>query len=99
MAIDGSYNVVVKSPMGDLDGTLTLRAEGGSLSGSVAGQMGAADFASGTVKGDEASWSMEVPGPLGKMKATCRVTVNGDSLNGEVKAGFFGSFPLHGKRA
>ncbi len=99
MAVDGTYNVSVKSPMGDLDGTLTLRDEGGSLSGTVAGQMGTAEFSGGTVNGEEASWSMEVPGPLGKLKAKCRVTVNGDSLSGEVKAGFFGSFPLHGKRA
>jgi hypothetical protein len=99
MAVDGVYQVEIKSPMGPMAGTITLRTEAGSLSGSVAGQMGGGDFSGGTVNGDEAAWSMEVPGPIGKMKVTCRVTVSGDDISGEVKAGFFGSFPLQGKRA
>ncbi len=99
MAVDGSYKVAIESPMGTQEGTLTLRTEGGSLAGSVAGQMGTAEFSGGTADGDTAAWSMEVPGPIGKLKLTCRVSVTGDDISGEVTAGFFGSFPLRGKRA
>ncbi len=98
MVVDGTYQVKLNSPMGLQEGTLTLRMEDGSLSGTVAGQIGTADFSGGMADGEVASWSMEVPGPIGKMKVTCRVTITGDDLSGEVKAGFFGSFPLRGKR-
>lgn len=98
MAFDGTYKVTIESPMGDQEGTMTLRTEGDALSGSVAGEMGTAEFTGGSVNGDEAKWTVEVPGPIGRMKLTCTATLAGDELAGKVKAGFFGSFPMHGTR-
>ena len=99
MAVDGTYRVAITSPMGTQEGTVTLRTEGGSVSGSVAGDLGTADFSGGSVEGETASFTVEVPGPMGKMKLKCRLTVGGDDLTGEVRAGFFGAFPVRGTRA
>ena len=98
MGFDGIYKVTIHSPLGDQEGTMTLRTEGEALSGSVAGELGNAEFTGGSVTDDEARWTVEVPGPIGKVKLTCTATLSGDELNGKVKAGFFGSFPMQGKR-
>ena len=40
-AIDGTWNTVVKSPLGDQEMTLTVTTEGDRFTGSGGGQMGA----------------------------------------------------------
>ena len=35
MAVDGKWNLTIKTPMGDQKGVLTLKQDGGNLNGSV----------------------------------------------------------------
>ena len=39
--VDGSWNTVVKSPLGDQNLTLTVQSDGGSFSGEASGAMAA----------------------------------------------------------
>lgn len=96
-AVDGDWNVTIKSPMGDQNAVLTVNSDGGSFSGSMSGGLGSMDIPSGTVDGDTISWSMDMTVPM-PMKLDCTATVNGDSMTGEVKAGAFGSMGLSGTR-
>jgi hypothetical protein len=97
MAVDGTYQVEIDTPMGRQSGKLTLKTAGGSLTGTADTMLGKNDF-TGTVKGDEAFWKVEIKSPMGAMKLEFKSRVAGDSITGEVKAGSFGSFPFQGKK-
>lgn len=97
MSVAGTYEVSVKSPMGDQGGTLTVVVDGDTFTGALNGAMGAMDITGGTVSGDTISWSMDMKVPM-PMTLDCTATVDGDVLTGDVKAGVFGSMPLTGKR-
>ena len=97
MSVDGTWNLVVKSPMGDQPSTLTLKADGATLTGTAAAQGNTNDIANGKVDGDNVSWSNSITTPF-PMTLEFTGTVAGDTLNGSVKAGSFGSFPFTGVR-
>ena len=98
MSVDGTWNVVVKSPMGDQPSTLTLKAEGSTLTGTASAQGNTNPIANGKVDGNNISWSNSITTPF-PMTLEFSGTVDGDNLTGTVKAGSFGSFPFSGKRA
>lgn len=97
-AVDGTWDTIVKSPLGDQKATLTVRTDGATWSGSQTGAMGSLDIADGTLDGDTIKWTMSITVPM-PMTLTCEATASGDTLAGSVGAGAFGSFPLTGTRA
>ena len=97
MAVDGTWNVTVNSPMGAQKSVVTLKNNGGTLTGTAAGAQGSMDIANGKADGDNVSWSMSITTPF-PMTLEFAGTVSGDNLNGNVKAGSFGSFPFTGTR-
>ena len=99
MAVDGTYNIEIDTPLGKQTAKLVLKTDGGTLSGNVNSSLGGEmEFSGGSVKGDEISWNMEVDTPLGKIDLEYQGKVIGDVITGEVKAGNFGSSPLKGTR-
>lgn len=97
MAVDGTYDTVVKSPMGDQQATLTVKSDGDTWTGTQAGAMGSIDITDGKVDGDKLTWSSSITVPM-PMTLTNEATVDGDTITGTVTAGAFGSFPLTGTR-
>jgi len=98
MAVAGTYNTVVKSPMGDQSGTFTVVAgDDGTFTGSMAGGMGSMDVEEGKIDGDNLTWKMNMTVPM-PMTLTCEATVTGDQLTGNVNAGGFGAMPISGER-
>jgi hypothetical protein len=99
MSVAGTYDTVVKSPMGDQKGTFTVVPgdDGNTFTGSMAGGMGSMDVEDGKIDGDKLSWKMNMTVPM-PMTLDCEATVNGDQLTGQVNAGAFGSMPLTGER-
>jgi len=99
MSVAGTYDVVIKTPMGDQKGKLTVTPNGDSFSGVVASDMmGSMDIAGGKVSGDTITWTMDMKVPM-PMTLEGEATVAGDAISGSVKAGAFGSMALSGKRA
>ena len=98
MSVDGTWNITVNSPMGAQPSTLTLAAEGGSLTGTQSAQGNTQPIANGKVDGDTVTWSNSITQPF-PMTLEFTGTLAGDTLNGNVKAGSFGSFPFKGSRA
>lgn len=94
--VDGTYDCVVKSPLGDQKTTLTVKSDGGTFTGTNSGAMGSTDV-SGTVNGNTLAWKLSVTVPM-PLTLDCEATVDGDTLTGTVGAGAFGSFPMTGKR-
>ncbi len=97
MAVDGVYETVVKSPLGDQKATLTVKTDGASWSGSQAGAMGTAEISGGKVDGNTITWTMSVTVPM-PMSLDCTATIDGDTITGGVTAGAFGTFPMTGTR-
>lgn len=98
MSVAGTYNVTVKSPMGDQAGTFTVVVDGDSFTGSLVGGLGSMDANNGKVAGNTLTWTMDMKVPM-PMTLECEATVDGDTLTGGVKAGAFGTMPLSGVRA
>lgn len=98
MPVDGTYQVQVESPIGKLQGKLTLAVSGTELSGDLEWQMGKSSFSGGTINGQSLAWEMAIKSPIGKINLSAHATVAGDDISGEVKAGNMGVFPVSGTR-
>ena len=95
-SVDGNWDCVVKSPLGDQKLTLNITSDGSGFTGTASGAMGSSDV-SGSVDGDTIAWTQSVTVPM-PMTLDCKATADGDTLTGSVGAGAFGSFPLTGTR-
>ncbi|MEE9432607.1 MAG: hypothetical protein V3V15_00010 [Sphingorhabdus sp.] len=96
-AVDGEYDVTVKSPMGDQNSVLTITSDGDSFTGQMAGSLGSMDIEGGSVEGNTLKWKMDMTVPM-PMTLDCTATVDGDAISGEVVAGAFGTMALSGTR-
>ena len=96
-AVDGDWDVTIKSPMGDQKSVFTVTSDGGSFSGKVAGALGSMDVKDGSVDGNTLTWKMDMTVPM-PMTLEGTATVDGDNISGEVKAGAFGSMAMSGCR-
>lgn len=99
MAVDGKWNLTINTPMGTQTPTLTLKNEGGKLSGSLDGAQGRADIKEGSAEGDNATFKLDINGPAGQIELTFKGAVDGDAIQGDVELGAFGSAKFTGKRA
>ena len=99
MSVAGTYDTVVKSPMGEQKGTFAVVPgdDGNTFTGSMAGGMGSMDVKDGKIDGDTLTWAMDMTVPM-PMTLNCTANVNGDQLTGTVNAGAFGDMPLTGQR-
>lgn len=96
MAVDGTYEITVKSPLGDQKSNLTIKSDGATFTGTAVGAMGSSDV-SGEVDGNTISWKQQMTVPM-PMTLDMKATIDGDTLTGTVGAGAFGSFPMNGTR-
>lgn len=98
MAVDGKWNITIKTPMGDQTALLTLKQDGDALTGDMSGAMGTVEAQNGKVDGDTLSWSANVTSP---MPVTLEFTgkTEGDAISGDVKLGAFGSSTFSGTAA
>ena len=99
MSVAGTYDTVVKSPMGDQKGTFTVVPgdDGNTFTGSMAGGMGSMDVKDGKINGNELTWAMDMTVPM-PMTLNCKATVEADQMTGTVNAGAFGDMALTGER-
>lgn len=95
--VDGSWDIVVKSPLGDQAAVLTVNSDGSTFTGGLSGALGSLDVEEGKVDGDTLSWKLNLKVPM-PMTLDCTATVEGDTITGSAGAGAFGSFPLSGSR-
>jgi len=96
--LDGVWDLVVEAPMGEQHSVITLREEGGVVSGESA-QAGAPSVPLVKAKrvGDKVSWSADITKPM-RLKIDFTLTLAGDTLEGVASPGFFGKFPARATR-
>lgn len=95
MAIDGKWNLTIKTPMGEQTGTLTLKQEGDTLTGEMTGAAGATAIENGKVEGEKLSWHAKVTNPM-PLTLEFEGTEEGGNLSGNVKLGAFGTSTFSG---
>ena len=95
--VDGAYDCVAKTPMGDQNGVFTVISNGERFNGTFAGMMGSLDVVDGKVAGDTLSWKMEMTMPM-PMTLECEATVSGDAITGTMQLGAFGASAFTGTR-
>src|ERR1035438_3106813 len=90
MAVDGSWNIVMSTPMGERNATLTVKSAGGTLTGTQGAEGQSGEIFDGTVAGDDVAWKISITNP---MPLTLAFTgkVSGDSMSGEMGIGPMGS--------
>ena len=98
MAIEGNYEVIIKTPMGNQKGGMTLGRDGDTLTGEMTSSFGSTVIEDGKVDGDTLTFKISIKSPM-PMTLDGEATVDGDTLNGNVTAGAFGSFPFSGAKA
>jgi hypothetical protein len=98
MAVDGDWNITMSTPMGERTATLSLKADGGTLTGVQAAEGNSAEIFDGSANGDDIAWKVSITNP---MPLTLEFTgkVAGDNISGEMGIGPMGSFPFTGMRA
>jgi len=95
--VDGEWDCVTQTPMGEQASVLSVRSDGGAFTGTNASPLGSLDVIDGRVDGDRLTWKMELTSPM-PMTLNASATVNGDVLTGEVVLGAFGVAPMRGVR-
>jgi hypothetical protein len=97
MSADGNWNLVISTPMGERQATLSVKAEGAVLKGSQAAEGNSAEIFDGEVDGDTIVWKVSITNPM-PMTLEFSGTVEGDSISGTVVLGAFGSSSFSGTR-
>jgi hypothetical protein len=98
MSADGNWNLVISTPMGERQGTLSVKAEGTVLTGSQAAEGNSAEIFDGHVNGDTISWKVAITNPMA-LTLEFSGTVQVDSISGTVVFGALGSSSFSGTRA
>ena len=98
MSVDGTWKLVMQTPIGERKSTLTLKQAGPGLTGRLAGEEGnATDIYDGQASDAGLGFKAAIKNP---MPLTLEFTgkVSGDSISGDMGLGFMGSFPFTGSR-
>jgi len=99
MAVDGTWKLVVNTPMGAQESTLIISSSGGTVTGTQSAGSGPGQpIDEGTVSGNSISWKSSITRPM-PLTLEFSGTVNGDQISGEVKLGMFGTQSFSGTRA
>lgn len=89
MAVDGTYEVTIKTPMGDQNATLKLKTEGDTLTGTLESAMtGVAEITEGKVEGNELTWTQNARTPVGALTLHITATVVGVKISGRADSPF-----------
>ena len=97
-AIDGQWDSVAQSPMGEQVSVLTLTSRpDGSFAGTNSGTLGSLDISDGQMIGDQVSFKMDLKVPF-PMTLTVEAQLAGDVMEGTIDTGAFGKFPVKATR-
>lgn len=93
--LNGSYEIVAKTPVGDQKMTVTLETSGDAFTGKSDGTMGAA-IISGSVVGNTLKWTQDVKAPM-PLLISVEVAVDGEAVTGKINTSV-GVFPVSGRK-
>lgn len=96
--VDGVWDTVTDTPMGQQKGTATLQTDGDALTGTLSGAQGTVEIQDGKVDGNAVSWKLDITQPM-PLTLEFSATVDGDEMSGSVQLGAFGTASFKGTRS
>ena len=97
MALDGTYEISITTPIGEQTGKLVFETDGGDLTGTSEVMGSAAPLQDGKADGNSFEFMAEANTPMGQLEITIKGKVDGDALTGEAITPF-GPAPMSGNR-
>jgi hypothetical protein len=97
MSVDGRWEIVLSSPIGEQKGELEIRTDGSGFTGFMIQDGVTLEIADGRIDGDKLSWSVAVTSPM-KLTLKSTATVSGDTMKGKAKPGIMPGMPFTGTR-
>jgi len=97
-AIDGGWDLAVRSPGGDVSIHVTLHSENGKLTGTFSGDRGSGDIRGGTVDGTSVELTISVRAEAEANDWVFHGTLSDGSLSGTVSTNL-GTFQFTGRRS
>ena len=82
--VEGKWNIVIKTPVGDKSGVLELKTEGARLTGSLSDADHHVTISDGKVSGNQLSWSAKLTKPM-HLSLKFTATVEADHISGAAK--------------
>ncbi len=98
VALEGTWNVVVKGPTGPQPAVLVLERSGDNISGAQTGAGSTSPIADFKRTGNKIYWANHITKPM-KMKVEFTGELSGNVITGKAKAGFMGSYPFTATKA
>jgi hypothetical protein len=98
MAVDGTWELTMQTPMGERQSSVALTSSGGTLTGTQTAEGDSTAIADGTVSGNSVGWKVSITNPM-PLTLEFAGTVDGDQMSGDMNISGFGSWPYAGKRA
>src|SRR3546814_15284553 len=77
--VDGAYDCVTRTPMGDQQSVFTVISNDGTFHGTNASPLGSLDVKGGKVDGNRLTWKMEMTIPM-PMTLEAEAIIEGDTL-------------------
>jgi len=97
MAVDGTWNLTMDTPMGERASILTVKAAGNKLEGTQSAEGQTAQIFDGALNGNSVGWKVSITQPM-PLTLDFSGTLDGDAMSGSVQLGMFGSSPFRAKR-
>ena len=98
MPFNGTWNITMKTPMGDREAVLTLVQDGDSLSGETTSDGNSTPVKNGKVEDGRAQFEVDLTSPM-PLTLEFDIAEDGENLDGTVKLGMFGSSAVSGTPA
>jgi hypothetical protein len=97
MSLDGTWKIVIKTPMGDEESVLEVTADGGALTGTQTSRGSTSPIYDGELEGTAVRWKVDLTKPW-SFTLSFTGELAGDKLSGRVKPGFFPETSFFGTR-
>jgi len=97
MAADGTWNLVMSTPIGERKATLTLQGSG-ALTGSLAAEGATTPIFDAQETGNAVTFKAAIKNPM-PLTLEFTAKIDGGSIAGTVGAGAIGSWPFAGTKA
>jgi len=98
MSADGNWSLVMATPLGERQSSLSVKMEGGALVGSQTADGNSTQIFDGSVNGNNVSWKVSISEPM-PMTLEFSGAINGDEMNGSVTLGPFGTSSFSARRS
>ncbi len=98
MTADGNWSLVMGTPLGERQSTLSVKTDGGVLVGDQMADGNSTQIFDGSVNGNNVSWKVSITDPM-PMTLEFSGVINGDEISGRVTLGPFGLSSFSGRRS